>query len=111
LLATFAIFVSMAADMWLRRALLRLSIKTKRPKFREIHWNDDGEVRPVTRGKAKQFGFEEASPTAMLMGSAPYRMRSNVSCSSQTPLTGNPGMFSDKETQRRIRYFSSFSRS
>jgi hypothetical protein len=100
----------MASDMWLRRALLRLSFKTKRPKFREIQWSDDGEVRPVSRGKAKQFGLEEASPTALFTGSTPYRMRSNASCSSQAPLTANGGMFSDKDTQRRIRYFSSFSR-
>jgi hypothetical protein len=78
--------------MWLQRALLRLSIRTRlrKQKFREIKWADDGEVRPVTRGKAKQFGrAEDISPRAISKGNAPYRMQSNLSYSSQVPLTIN----------------------
>jgi hypothetical protein len=70
-----------------------MSTKTKQPEFREIKWNDhdsDGEVRPVTRGKEKQFGFEELSPTMpLLKNTALYRMKSDVSYSSLAALTGN----------------------
>ena len=81
--------------MWLQRALLRLSIRTRlrKQKFREIKWADDGEIRPVTRGKAKQFGRpEDISPKAISKGNAPYRMMSNLSYSSQAPLTINEVM-------------------
>ncbi|KAK4038352.1 hypothetical protein C8A01DRAFT_37739 [Parachaetomium inaequale] len=74
--------------MWLQRVLLRLSIRTKKPRFREINWVDDGEVRPVTRGKAKQFGvLEDTAPRIRFRGPAAYRMNSNLSYSSQAPLT------------------------
>lgn len=74
--------------MWFRRALRRISFATRRPKFREIKWNDDGEVRPVTRGKAKQFnGFEDQPRTPIKKSAAAYRIQSNLSCSSQAPLT------------------------
>lgn len=80
--------------MWSPRALFRFSILARfnKPKFKEIQWTDDGEVRPVTRGKAKQFGLPEAarSPRTVVPvanDGAPYRMLSNASCASQAPLT------------------------
>ncbi|KAK4238604.1 hypothetical protein C8A03DRAFT_14950 [Achaetomium macrosporum] len=98
--------------MWLRRLRSRLSIKTNKPEFREIKWNDDGEVRPVTRGKAKQFGFEELSPTMAMKDTAPYRMKSNPSCSSLAALAGNKRtLFKlEKRSEGLPRYYVSFSK-
>jgi hypothetical protein len=103
-------FATTAANMWFRRARLRLSLRTRRPKFQEIGYNDDGKVRPVTRGKAKQFtGFEEPAPTPKFKDAAAYRMRSNLSHSSQIPLTGNDNDFFtfEKAAQGRTKYFTS----
>ncbi|SPQ24391.1 4f592476-50d1-4e43-978d-6e4e2d48e327 [Thermothielavioides terrestris] len=78
------------SEVWFRRAFDRLSMVTRRPKFREIHWHDDGEVRPVTRGKAKQFAASDAiSPTAVSSGIPAYRMNSSLSYSSQVALIGD----------------------
>jgi hypothetical protein len=103
-------FYITAASMWFRRARLRLSLRTGRPTFQEIAYNDDGKARPVTRGKAKQFtGFEDAAPTPKFKDAAAYRMRSNLSHSSQIPLTGNDdGFFTfEKAAQGRTKYFTS----
>ena len=103
-------------NMWFRRTLGRLILRSKKPKFREIRWQDDGEVRPVTRGKAKQFGgIEEAtSPTTATMwkSAPPYRIMSNLSYSSQAPLNTKEGQFFEyeKAAQGRSRYFASFSK-
>jgi hypothetical protein len=101
------------ASMWFRRTLSRLLL-AKRPKFREINWQDDGEVRPVTRGKAKQFtGMDEFSPTTGWKGAAaPYRMRSNLSYSSQAPLNTSEGGWwkYDRRGGGRPRHFTALSR-
>ncbi|KAK4150006.1 hypothetical protein C8A00DRAFT_18391, partial [Chaetomidium leptoderma] len=97
------------ADMWFRRTLLRLSNKSKKSKVREIQWSDDGEVRPVTRGKSKQFtGSEDIPPAPMMKGLAPYRMKSNLSYSSQAPLmTVDRSYFKvQKGAPGRTRYFT-----
>jgi hypothetical protein len=101
--------------MWFRRTLLRLSFKSKKPKFRAIDWHDDGEVRPVTRGKAKQFtGVEEVAPAMFrnMKGVAPYRLQSNLSYSSQAPLdtSEGKGLKYEKAAQGRIRYFSALAK-
>jgi hypothetical protein len=95
--------------MWLQRVLLRLSIRAKKPKFRDIKWVDDGEVRPVTRGKANQFGaIEDPAPTVMFKGPAAYRMRSNLSYSSQAPLTINEVTMSEAPRGRKGKLASLF---
>ncbi|KAK3897622.1 hypothetical protein C8A05DRAFT_19645 [Staphylotrichum tortipilum] len=79
--------------MWFHRALHRLSRRNKKPKFREINWVDDGEIRPVTRGKAKQFGrSEDTPPGPVLPRDAACRIKSNLSYSSQAPLTKSDGL-------------------
>lgn len=81
--------------MWFRKTVLRLSIRSRvnKTKFREIKWTDDGELRPVTRGKSKQFlGFDENPPIPAMTGVAPYRMRSNLSYASQAPLISSTGL-------------------
>jgi hypothetical protein len=96
--------------MWFRRARLRLSLRTGRPTFQEIAYNDDGKARPVTRGKAKQFtGFDDPAPTPRFKDAAAYRMRSNLSHSSQIPLRGNDdGFFTfEKAAQGKTKYFTS----
>lgn len=99
--------------MWFRRTLLRLSIGSKKPKFRAIDWHDDAEVRPVTRGKAKQFtGVEELAPTMLRKGDAPYRMQSNLSYSSQAPLDTSEGKHFkyEKAAQGRMRCYSALTK-
>lgn len=67
--------------MWLQRVFLRLSIRNRKPRFQEIKWTDDGEFRPVTRGKAKQFGYvEDIPPEGIFRGSALSKMESSLSC-------------------------------
>ncbi|KAK4160903.1 hypothetical protein QBC43DRAFT_110166 [Cladorrhinum sp. PSN259] len=72
---------------WFSQVIRRLSIKNKRqPKFKQIVWTDDGEVRPPTRGK--QFvplGY--TAPTMDQRGRpALVPILSNVSYNSQSPL-------------------------
>lgn len=96
--------------MWFRRALLRLSLRDRRPQFQEIGSADNGNVRPVTRGKAKQFnGFEEPAPTPRFKDAAAYRIKSNLSHSSQVPLTGNDdGFFTyEKAARGQTKYLTS----
>lgn len=72
-----------------QRIILRLSIKsrTRKTRFREIKWTDDDEVRPVTRGKSKQFlGFEETAPLMTMTEDASHGIRSNLLHSPQAPL-------------------------
>ncbi|KAK4141898.1 uncharacterized protein C8A04DRAFT_13693, partial [Dichotomopilus funicola] len=100
--------------MWSPRALFRFSIlaRLNKPKFKEIQWTDDGEVRPVTRGKAKQFGLPEArSPrTVVFNDGAPYRMLSNASCASHAPLTvsASEGIVLENVARARTRRYQSF---
>ncbi len=99
--------------MWFRRTLRRLSFRSSKPKFREIDWQDDGEWRPVTRGKTKQFtGFEDTSPLTITKSAVLYRMKSDLSYSSQAPLNTREGQFFkyEKRMQGRARYFTSFSK-
>ena len=96
--------------MWFRRTLRRLSFRSSKPKFREINWQDDGEFRPVTRGKTKQFtGFEDSSPMTITKSAALYRMKSDLSYSSQAPLNTKEGQYFkyEKPRQGRTRYFAS----
>ncbi|KAK4222591.1 hypothetical protein QBC38DRAFT_324224, partial [Podospora fimiseda] len=72
--------------MWLSQVIKRLSKNKKQPKFKQIVWSDDGEVRPPTRGKQfAPFGF--TAPTMDLRGRpALAPILSNVSYNSQAPL-------------------------
>ncbi len=99
--------------MWFRRTFRRLSFRSNKPKFREIIWQDDGEFRPATRGKSKQFtGFEDSSPLTVTKSAVLYRMKSDLSYSSQAPLNTKEGQFFkyEKPGQGRTRYFTSFSK-
>jgi len=111
--------------MWFDRALRRLSRNktttaaksNSKPQFRDINWHADDELRPVTRGKAKQFGRVEDTPPGPVLvprdAAAACRMKSNLSYSSQAPLTKSDGVPYFRYEKRvegggRRRYFSTW---